>query len=118
MKNKFLKDITAFLFVAIAFFIFINSSISSSVNEKPDGVAHIECSNLESNKTQLEKDLPQLDGVSSCKISPQVGMIYIEYNTEEFDPSSVKEILNKWDVDSEDEEDWDFESKSVASSEF
>ena len=74
MKNKFLKDILAFLVVAFAFFVFISSSISKSV---ADAEVHIECSdytNLEINKKQLETDLPQLKGVSNCKISPEVGL--------------------------------------------
>ncbi len=116
MKNKFLKDITAFLFVAIAFFLFINSSMSKSVHSKPDSEVHIECSNLEINKKQLEKDLPQLKGISSCKISPEVGIISIEYNSEDFSPTSVKKILNKWEIDSQNEEEWQFEI--IASSEF
>ena len=116
MKNKFLKDILAFLVVAFAFFIFISSSVSKTT---ANGEVHIECSdytNLEVNKKQLEKDLPQLKGISKCKVSPEVGIISIEYNSEDFNPSTVKQILDKWEINPQNEEEWQFEI--IASSKF
>jgi len=116
MKNKFLKDILIFSTVAMAFFFFINSSMSKSFHTRANTEVHIECSNLEFNKKQLEKDLPQLKGISNCIISPEVGIISIEYNSENLTPSSIKQILNKWEIDSQNEEDWQFEV--IASSDF
>tara|TARA_B100000953_G_C17897468_1_gene383263 strand:+ start:304 stop:654 length:351 start_codon:yes stop_codon:yes gene_type:complete len=116
MKNKFLKDILAFLVVAFAFFVFISSSISKTV---ADAEVHIECSdytNLEINKKQLEIDLPQLKGISKCKISPEVGIISIEYNSDDFNPSTIKQILDKWEINPQNEEEWQFEI--IASSDF
>ena len=116
MKNKFIKDILAFLLVAAAFTLFISSSVSDSVNAGPDTKILIKCSNLADNKNQLEKDIPRLKGVVDVEISPEVDQISISINSEEFDPNSVQKVLNKWEINSQNKEEW--ESEIIASSEF
>ena len=116
MKNKFIKDILAFLFVAIAFFLFISSSVSDSFNSGADSKIHIKCSNLAANKNQLEIDLPRLKGVLKCEISPDIDLISISVKTGEFEPSSIQQVLNKWEIDSQNEEEW--QTEIIASSEF
>tara|TARA_B110000014_G_C20000404_1_gene518399 strand:- start:239 stop:589 length:351 start_codon:yes stop_codon:yes gene_type:complete len=116
MKNKFIKDISAFLLVSAALILFISSSASNSVNLGPDTKILIKCSNLEENKNQLEKDLPRLEGVVDVEISPEVDQISISINSDQFDPNSVQKVLNKWEIKSQNREEW--ESEIIASSEF
>lgn len=114
MKNKFIKDILAFLLVAAAFILFISTSASDSVNSSPDTKILIKCSNLEDNKIQLEKDLPRLEGVVDVEISPEVDQISISINSDEFDPNSVQKVLKKWEINFQKE----WEEEIIASSEF
>lgn len=114
MKNKFIKDILAFLLVAAAFILFISTSASDSVNFGPDTKILIKCSNLEDNKIQLEKDLPRLEGVVDVEISPEVDQISISINSDEFDPNSVQKVLKKWEINFQKE----WEEEIIASSEF
>ena len=116
MKNKFIKDILAFLLVAMAFILFISSSVSDSVNSGADTKILIKCTNLKNNKDQLEKDIPRLQGVVDVEVSPEVDQISISINSEEFDPNSIQKVLNKWEIDSQSKEEW--ESEIIASSEF
>ena len=115
MKNKFIKDILAFLLVAAAFTFFIISSVSD-VNSEADTKIFIKCSNLEDNMSQLQNDIPRLNGVIDVEISPEVDQISISVNSEQFDPSSIQKVLNKWEINSQSKEDW--ESEIIASSEF
>ena len=52
--------------------------------------------------------------IMSVEVSVEVGVISMEINNDDFNPKSVKRVLDKWGVDSDD--DWDIEI--IASSEF
>ena len=69
---------------------------------------------IESNKDNIENDLNTLSSVGSAEVSVEVGVISMEINNDDFNPKSVKRVLDKWGVDSDD--DWDIEI--IASSEF
>ena len=113
MKNKFIKDISAFLLVAAAFTFFIISSVSD-VNSEADTKIFIKCSNLEDNMSQLQNDIPRLNGVIDVEISPEVDQISISINSDEFDPNSVQKVLKKWEINFQKE----WEEEIIASSEF
>ncbi|OUW11152.1 MAG: hypothetical protein CBD26_03105 [Candidatus Pelagibacter sp. TMED166] len=112
MRNKLLTE-TIFITLSLAaFLIFLTSSNKNAIDAQV--LIHVESAHLELNKDQVEKDLKVLDGVSSAKISVEVGIISMEIDNDSFNKHSVEKVLSKWGYDSD--ENWDIEV--IASSEF
>ena len=112
MRNKLLTETILIAFALGVFLIFLNTSIKNPADAQV--LIHVESPHLELNKDQVENDLKILDGVSSAKISVEVGIISMEIENDSFNKNSVEKILNKWGYDSD--ENWDIEV--IASSEF
>ena len=106
MKNKLLIDTSIFALIIFAFFLFFKFSFYTSKADTQVLIS-VNSTNLESNKEQVESDLNTLSSVESVEISPEVGMISIEVNNDDFNPNSVKKVLDKWGIDSNDE--WEIE---------
>tara|TARA_B100000029_G_scaffold379018_1_gene373825 strand:- start:330 stop:671 length:342 start_codon:yes stop_codon:yes gene_type:complete len=106
MKNKLLIDTSIFALTIFVFFLFFKFSFAGSKADTQVLIS-VNSTNLESNKDQVESDLNTLNSVESVEISLEVGMISIEVNNDDFNPSSVKKVLDKWGIDSNDE--WEIE---------
>ena len=106
MKNKLLIDTSIFATIIFAFFLFFKFSFLPSKADTQVLIS-VNSVNLESNKEQVESDLNTLSSVESAKISLEVGVISIEVNNDTFNPSSVRKVLDKWGIDSN--EEWDVE---------
>ena len=113
MRNKLLTDTLILTSALLVLSLFFQNSFSDN---NPDSLVSISVNspNLEFNKEKVENDLSTLNSVASAKISIEVGVISMEIDNDAFNPKSVKKILDKWGIDSED--DWDIEV--IATSEF
>ena len=76
MRNKLLTETILITFALGIFLLFLNSSIKNPADAHV--LIHVESPHLELNKDQVENDLKILDGVSSAKISVEVGIISME----------------------------------------
>ena len=112
MRNKLLIDTSILASALFLFLLFFTSSFSNDIDTQI--LITVDSSNLESNKDNIENDLNTLTSVGSAEVSVEVGVISMEINNDDFNPKSVKRVLDKWGVDSDD--DWDIEI--IASSEF
>ena len=112
MRNKLLTETILIAFALGVFLVFLNTSTKNPADTQV--LIHVESPHLELNKNQVENDLKILDGVSSAKISVEVGIISMEIENDSFNKNSVEKILNKWGYDSD--KNWDIEV--IASSEF
>jgi len=113
MRNKLLIDTSIFASLLFAFFLFFQSSFST-YNPNAQLLISVDSINLEYNKDQIESDLNTLNSVESAEISLEVGVISIEIDNDNFNPKSVRKVLDKWGINSNN--DWDIEV--IASSEF
>ena len=112
MRNKLLTE-TILITLSLCFFlVFLDYSVENSADAQV--LIHVESPHLELNKDQVENDLQILNGVSSAKISIEVGIISMEIDNNSFNKHSVEKVLNKWGYDSDD--DWNIEV--IASSDF
>ena len=112
MRNKLLTETILITLSLCLFLVFLNYSVENSADAQV--LIHVESPHLELNKDQVENDLQILNGVSSAKISIEVGVISMEIDNTSFNKHSVEKVLNKWGYDSDDE--WNIEV--IASSDF
>ena len=106
MRNKLLID-TSILASALFLLLLLFTSSFSDDNIDTQILITVDTTNLKSNKNNIENDLNTLSSVESAKISIEVGVISMEIDNNDFNPKSVRKILDKWGVDSND--DWDIE---------
>ena len=104
MKNKFLRDILTFISVLFALFIFFSMSITDIVLDT-EVVIKINDYELDSKKEKLEHDLHSLSSVGSVDISLETETIVLEVDNDTFELEPVKQFLDKWEIDYEEEFD-------------
>ena len=110
MKNKFLRDILTFISVLLALFVFFSMSITDVIPDT-EVVIKVNDYELDSKKEKLENDLHSLSSVGSVDISLETETIVLEVDNNIFELEPVKQFLDKWEIDYEE----DFDISIIAS---